>query len=51
MMPEDVVISLRVPEWMASAIRAIAKAERRTVGNLIRLIIEKYLSASKGGTR
>lgn len=50
-MPDDIVLSTRVPEWMATAIRAIAKSERRTVGNLIRLIIEKYLSASKGGTR
>jgi predicted DNA-binding protein len=40
-------IGFRLPEKLAEKIKALAKLERRSVSNLIRLALERYLNTTK----
>ncbi len=40
-------IGFRLPEKLAEKIKALATLERRSVSNLIRLALERYLNTTK----
>ena len=48
------VICFRVPEWMRDELKALAKLNRRKLGDVVRILVEQALEfkrAQKGGPR
>jgi hypothetical protein len=46
-MPDSPTVSLRMDQWMLTKIRKMAADDRRTVGSVIRLLLEKQLISSE----
>ena len=46
-MADTPIVSFRIPEWMLAQVRRIAELERRTVGAVIRLLLERQLGGKK----
>jgi predicted DNA-binding protein len=47
MAEQTVVLAFRVPEWMAERMRQMARAEHRTMANLLRIWLERALTAQE----
>jgi len=47
MAEQTVVLTFRVPEWMAERVRQMARAEQRTMANLLRILLERALAAQE----